>query len=65
MEEIKEEVIEKPKQYLLLADQLHMALISKLMPGMQFVEVEGISMKDNDKYNLLANPLNKEEEKED
>ena len=65
MEEKKEEVIEKSKQYLLMADQLHMALFSKLMPGLQFIEVEGIAMKDNKKYNLLANPVpEKEEEKE-
>jgi len=54
-----EKIEEKQKQYLLMADQMTMALLSRLIPGMQFVEVEGIGMKDNPDYKLLANPVEK------
>jgi hypothetical protein len=46
----------KPKQYLLMADELHMALLAKLMPGLHFVLVEGMPLLDNPNYMLLANP---------
>lgn len=49
----------KPKQYLLLADELHMTILGKLIPGLLFVEVEGLPMKDSTEYMLLANPVNK------
>ena len=47
---------DKPKQYLVLTDELHRALLAKLIPGIMFVEVEGLNMKDNDNYTLLVNP---------
>lgn len=47
----------KPKQYLLMADELHMALISKLLPGMLFVQVEGMGMQNNSTHMLLVNPV--------
>jgi hypothetical protein len=49
----------KAKQYLMLLDEMTMAIIGKIMPGMQFVEVEGYGMKDNDDYMLLVNPVKK------
>lgn len=49
----------KPKQYLIMADELHMALFSKMMPGLLFVEVEGMGMQGNDTHKLLVNPLPK------
>lgn len=47
----------KPKQYLLMADELHMALLSKLLPGMLFVQVEGMGMQNNSTHMLLVNPV--------
>lgn len=52
----------KLKQYLLLADELHMSILGKLMPGLLFVEVEGLPMKDSTEYMLLANPVQKPKE---
>lgn len=48
---------EKSKRYLLMADELHMGLIAKLIPGMLFVEVEGMAMQNNTTHMLLANPV--------
>lgn len=47
---------QKPKQFLLVADEFTMAVMSKIMPGMLFVEVQGMAMKDNDTHMLLVNP---------
>lgn len=49
--------IPKPKQYLLMANELHMAMLSKIVPGMLFVQVEGMSMQNNPNYMLLVNPI--------
>lgn len=49
----------KPKQYLLLADELHMAMLGKLMPGLMFVQVEGLAIQNNDSYMMLVNPIAK------
>jgi hypothetical protein len=51
----------KPKQYLIMADELHMALLSKLLPGILFVQVEGMAMQNNNTHMLLVNPLPKAE----
>lgn len=53
--------VPKPKQYLLMADELHMAILSKIMPGILFVQVEGMAMQNNDTHMLLVNPLPKVE----
>jgi len=45
------------KQYLIMVDELHMALLNKMIPGMLFVQVEGMNMADNPKYQVLVNPL--------
>lgn len=47
----------KPKQYLLMADELHMALLGKLLPGLLFVQVEGMGMQNNPNHMLLVNPV--------
>lgn len=48
----------KQKQYLLLANEIHMALLGRLMPGLMFLQVEGINLKENDSYMVLVNPIN-------
>lgn len=53
------EPITMPKQYLLMADEATMIMIGKIMPGMLFVQVEGMAMKDNDGHMLLVNPIAK------
>lgn len=48
------------KRYLVLADELHRALLGRLMPGLMFTEVEGIRIKESDGYAVLVNPLNED-----
>lgn len=47
----------KPKQYLLMADELHMAMLGKIMPGLQFVPVEGMAVQNNPNHMFLVNPV--------
>ncbi|MFI0477800.1 MAG: hypothetical protein ACH349_01565 [Candidatus Rhabdochlamydia sp.] len=68
-DEINEEVpieqvipeVPKPKQYLIMADELTRAILGKIAPGLLFVEVEGIAVEGNDRHMLLANPIQKPE----
>lgn len=55
---VKEEVVApKPKQYLIMTDEIHRAILGKIMPGILFVQVEGMAMKDNSDHMLLVNPI--------
>lgn len=47
----------KAKQYLIMADELHMAMLGKIIPGLLFVQVEGMAMQNNDQHMLLVNPI--------
>lgn len=51
--------IPNPKQYLLMADEVHMTLLSKIMPGIRFVQVEGMPIENNDTHIFLVNRLPK------
>lgn len=51
---------ERPKQYIVLVDQIGLACMGKLMPGLQFIEVEGMEIPDNKGYQLIATPLKSE-----
>jgi len=51
--------VAKAKQYLLMADEVSMMIIAKLMPGMLFVQVEGMAMQGNSEHMLLVNPIAK------
>jgi len=55
--------MEKPKQYLLMVDQLNMVLLSKMMPTLLFVEVEGYINGDG-KHQFLVNPLPQKDEEQ-
>lgn len=44
----------KSKQYLLMVDEIHMAILSKIVPGLLFVQVEGMAMQNNDTHMLLV-----------
>lgn len=56
---MNEETTPAPKQYLLMADELNMALLARLMPGIRYVEVQGMVMTDNAAFNLLVTPVPK------
>lgn len=50
------EEMPKPKQYLIMADELHMALFARLLPGLLFLQVEGMNVEKNDQHMLLVTP---------
>lgn len=50
------------KQYILIADEINISLLGKVMPGLKFLEVEGMNLKDHEGYQLLVNPMPKKEE---
>jgi len=45
------------KQYLLMVDELGAALLGKLMPSLQLVEIRAMPLNDNKDYQLLVNPI--------
>ena len=47
----------KPKQYLLMIDEINVAILSRLIPSIQFVQVEGIHMQNNDTHMALVSPM--------
>ncbi len=44
------------KQYLLMTDELSMAYLAKVMPGLRYVEVKGMPLKDNADVHALVTP---------
>ena len=44
------------KHYLVMVNHVNMSLLSKLLPGLMFVEVEGKDMDNLDGYKVLVNP---------
>jgi hypothetical protein len=54
----------KPKQYLLMVDEVTMTILGRILPTLLFVEVEGMNMKDNETHSLLVNPKAKPVEEE-
>lgn len=48
--------IPTPKQYLMVLDDVTMALLGRLCPTLRFLEVEGMPMKECDTHTLLVNP---------
>lgn len=53
----------RSKEYLLMVNEVNMLLLSKVMPGIQFLQVEGMSLKDNDKYLAVCTPVSVPQEK--
>lgn len=49
----------KPKQYLVMVDEVSMVILGKLVPSMLFVQVEGLAMQGNSDHMLLVNPIAK------
>lgn len=49
----------KPKQYLLMIDDIGAAFLSRLCPSIQLVQVEGIHMQGNDTHMALVSPMAK------
>jgi hypothetical protein len=49
----------RPKQYLVMVDEMTMAFLGKIVPSMLFVQVEGVAVQGNSDYRLLVNPIAK------
>jgi len=49
--------IPKPKQYLLMANDMTMLMLSKICPSIQFLEVEGMSIKDDPNHMIMVSPV--------
>jgi len=47
------------KQYIMMVDEISMAFFGRVCPSIQFLEVVGMNMAENDTHQLLANPINK------
>lgn len=47
------------KQYLLMIDEIGMAMLSRLSPAFAFVQVEGMPLNDQPNYQVLVSPLPK------
>lgn len=51
------EAAPKAKQYLLMVDELGAALMARMCPGIQMVQVEGINMQGSDSHVALVTPI--------
>jgi hypothetical protein len=47
------------KHYMIIADEIQKALLSNFIPGLRFMEVEGVAIPNMDSHVILANPLPK------
>lgn len=45
------------KQFLLMVEENFVVFLKQVIPGIQFVEVQGMDMKDTPTHRLLANPV--------
>ncbi len=50
------------KQYLLMVDEVAMAMLSRLSPSVAFVQVEGMPLENNPGYQVLVSPMIKPQE---
>jgi hypothetical protein len=48
---------DKPKQFLMMVDEVGMALLSQLCGAVKFLQVEGLLLSDNESYQALVNPI--------
>jgi hypothetical protein len=55
--ELQEVGESQPKQYLLLVDSLNMLLLGKMMPGLGFVEVQGMKIKEKETHYVMISPI--------
>jgi hypothetical protein len=55
---------EVKKAYLLTIDDVGMAFLNRVIPGIQYVEVQGMDLKDNPAFRALVTPIPQEPPKE-
>jgi len=49
----------KAKQYILMTDEITMMMISKMIPSIVFLEVQGMNMQGDSEHMLLVTPVAK------
>lgn len=52
---------ELPKQYLVMIDEIDMMVLSRVMPILKYLQVQGMPITDNNTHQFLVNPLQKRE----
>jgi hypothetical protein len=45
------------KEFFLMVDEIQMSLLSRVLPGIQYVEVQGMNIKDEPNHLLLVTPI--------
>ncbi len=51
------EALKPPKQYLLMVNEISMIMLSKMLNGIQFLEVEGMPIKENENVMVMVTPV--------
>lgn len=51
--------VHQKKQYLLMVDEVWMAVLAKFCPAFAFVPVEGMPLENNPGYQVLVSPISK------
>lgn len=51
--------MDRPRQYVPLLDDVTIAMLSRLVPSMKFVQIEGMMVDGNTNHQFLVSPLNK------
>ncbi len=46
-----------PKQYLLMVNEISMLMLSKMFNGIEFLEVEGMHIKENERVMVMVTPI--------
>lgn len=49
----------KPKSYLLMVGESIIPFLNAVVPGLQYIEVQAVNVKDSTDYVLLGNPVPK------
>lgn len=58
---MSEETIQ-PKQYLMVVDEITMAIMGRIMPGIRYLQVEGAPTQGDANYQVLVTPVASKEE---
>lgn len=45
------------KQYIIMVEEVHMVILSRIFQGLKFLEVEGMNIKDDPKHMIMVTPV--------
>lgn len=57
MDKIEETPPVAPKQFLMVVDEVSMALLGRMVPGIKFLAVEGMDIPGNTNHRILVTPI--------